>query len=216
MLIPSEMAPVACLFDHLCPVRITDQYPTFPFCGGKNVCDSNLEICGIPSRGSLPVVAITQSEADEAEEALANFDTPIAFCPTSSQRAHESRHKTPDFFKPLVAGLGEYGTVLQFGFEAYPLIPGAIRMPFRGLRRLAALYFRIGFYFGVHTGDYHLMIAAGGKAMVIEPYRGTPGYDPALWRYHAPETVDYILTDNPERILAQFRTFYAASRLLSR
>lgn len=207
MQMPAKMQALAPLFDGLCPVEITEDFPVFPMCNGKSVTDSNLSMCGIHSVGALPVVRITPEETRAARLTLASCAHPVALVPTCSKAWAHIRGRSPDFFKPIVETLAARRTVIQFGFADYPDLPGTIRMPFKDFRHLAALYSEIGLYVGLNTGDYHLMIAAGGKAVVIEPPRDAMGYNPRMWRYNQPDRVRYVDPATPEAVIDALSLF---------
>lgn len=202
MLLPKELEHWGPLFDGLCPWRITDNYPVFPFCASRPVVESNLEICGFHAPGALPVVKVTPDESAQAKHELANVFNPIALVPTCRRAWMHLRAQKVNFWPPVVSELAKTHTVLQFGYEDFPLLPGAKRMAWKGVRRLAALYKEIGQMVSLNTGDYHLMLAVGGRCVIVEkPEREMPN-NASIWKYNRPDRVRYANFHSVPEILS--------------
>lgn len=198
--LPPSMANLAPLFTNLCPVAFTDNYPVFKHVGGVHMAKSKLQLFGLDTSEFLPVVRITDSEHQWALNELAAIKNPVAFVPSCSATWQHIRSRPPEFFEPFVAELSKRFTVLQFGRLETPLIKGCERAKFYSVRQLASIYSVIGSYFGVDTGDYHLMLAVGGKCMVAVP-ESVEGYCPVEWSYPNCQRAKYVSFNNPQGIL---------------
>lgn len=206
LLLPPELQNYGCFFDGLCPVRITNDYPEFPFCADRPVVESNLAIVGIAVQpGVLPIVKLTQDEKVYAYKSIKSYPNPVAIVPTCSRQWTGLRAKPSDHWGPIVAALRDRHTVLQFGYPEFPDIKGAVRMDFPGYRRLAALYSQIGRGVMLNTGDYHLMLAVGGKCVVLErPEREMPNMA-SIWKYNLPNRVRYPSIHSHAEIIGEFQ-----------
>lgn len=134
---------------------------------------------GINEKISSPFVKISKEELDWAIDFLKDYKNPIVIvndnsgsCDKTNTRANYVRPPV-DIMQSICNKIIKEGfTPLQFGRkenERFTPLIGA--MPIRGLsiRKLAACYSIVKKYIGGDTGDYHLMIATGGKANVFIP-----------------------------------------------
>lgn len=199
MLMPPHMARLKFLFRDLCPVQITDNYPEFPWKATGHAAKQKLEMFGLLATSPIPKIHVSFESIRRAKALLRAYPSPLAFCPTCSHAWEHVRQRPPVFWKPIVPHLAKRFTVLQFGRKEYPDVPGCVRAPFVDLETLAAVYYLIGNYVGVNTGDHHLMIAVGGRAVVAEP-------DPPIgnhaewWTYDSPR-IRYGKLSNPKTML---------------
>lgn len=198
MLMPKGMAHLAFLFNDLCPVRISEVFPLFRW-RAVNAIKQKLEIFGIGNVELLPVVHIRPEVAMNARTLIRGYPNPIAFCPTCSKGWDHIRQRPFHFWTPVIKEMSQRYTVLQFGRKDYPTIDGAKRMPFVDLETLAGIYKIIGNYVGVDTGDYHLMLAVGGRCVVAEA-DPLPDYQAAIWCYDSPK-VRYGKLSHPKTVL---------------
>lgn len=183
--LPHAMAHMAGLFNGLCPVELVEDFPVWPGNGQReHQAVYKLRLMGLDVRDYLPSIKLTKDEIvfgqQEHSHKWIKAGDPLAFCPTGSAKwAHEKSRSISyweKFFK------GEKRTILQFGRHDYPLLKGAIRMPFYNLRELASVYSAIGQLVSIDTGDLHLMLAVGGKCFVCVPDESR-NYSYSEWQY---------------------------------
>lgn len=198
MLMPPAMAHLQFLFHDLCPVRVTDNFPVFNWTA-KQAAQQKLEIFGLKTSSPLPVVNVRPELIAKAKAFLAGFPNPIVFCPTCSKYWEHMRQRPASFWTRVVDQLSERFTVCQFGRKEFPTVGKAKRMPFVDLETLAAVYREIGLYVGVDTGDYHLMLAVGGRSVVAEP-DPLPPYQASIWWYDTP-LVKYAKLSHPGTVM---------------
>ena len=193
----------ACLFHGVCPIRFSSDYPIFPFrCTDELISLQLLKMFRLEHLDPIPRIEVPDELLTEARDLLEPYDNPIAFCPTSSRASSHSRQRPPSFWQAVLPELRKRYTILQFGFEDYPLLPGAVRFPFVALDALCAVYKLIGRYIGAHTGDHHLMIAVGGRAVVAEPDpMPDTGHD-IHWNYRTiPKRIQYGKLSHPSTVI---------------
>lgn len=196
MKIPKRDERIAPLFQGLCKVEINDECPYFQHVGG--VLSTEAKLRSMRLRGSLlPEIRITEQEREWARKEILAYPRPLSFVPSCAPHWAHLRQRPPAYWAPVIHKIGSY-SILQFGREDYPLVEGAIRMPFYELRQLAAIYSVIGRYLGVDTGDHHLMLAAGGKVVVAHPDE-QEGYSHKEWHYPS-DRASYVNFSKPGQI----------------
>lgn len=200
MLMPKAMAHLRFLFRELCPVGFTENYPLFRWTFEQNAVAQKLRIFGLASSSPLPIVHPDPVKLKKVKPMLSGMPCPIAFSPTCSKHWSHIRQRPSKFWEPIVLKLAQRFTVCQFGFSDYPTVSGAKRMPFVDLEELACLYHLIGNYVGTDTGDYHLMLAVGGRCIVAEP-DPIPPMQERLWVYDAPTRLQYGKLSSPKSVL---------------
>lgn len=181
---------IAPLFDGLCEV-VFSQNP----CGIKSSINPHIskrltEAYGIDDIVScIPQIKITDMELKSARSSLENVANPIAFIADtdgSGEENNPSKYRVlpKEYLQNLINKYSETHTVIQFGISKnLTKFDNIIQMPDLKLRHLAAHYMAIGKYFGIDTGDYHLMLAVGGSCDVHCPPSGH-GYNHAMWHYN--------------------------------
>lgn len=194
MLLPSHLMKYAFMFYNVCKVVESDEYPVFPWPGPMQQSAGHLARLGLNGVDPTPAIENREEARKRAESTLEGIKNPLAFCPTCSRHWVTTRQAGPEFWQPVIESLKQRFTVMQFGLPDYPLVEGAIRAPYLSIEHLAAVYQRIGVYVGVNTGDYHLMVAVGGKVVVANP---NPWNEEAAWNYRLPGRAAYArITDN--------------------
>lgn len=207
MVLPESVKQKAFLFHDLCPVRFSSNHPVFPFkCTDELISIQLLRMFQLGKCDPIPRIVPSDKSIAEATLMLKPYANPIAFCPTSSRTHAHTRQRPPSFWDAVLPELKDRFAILQFGFDEYPLVRSAIRFPFVTLEILAAVYHLIGKYIGVHTGDHHLMIAAGGKAVVAEPDPMPDAGHDIHWNYHTiPNRIQYGKLSNPASVIRAIR-----------
>lgn len=198
MILPSSMERMKFLFRNLCPVQISDNHPVSMW--QKDILQSIgfLRMFQLGGQDPIPRIDLDPDAIKAAREGLASIRSPLAFCPTCSRHWSHVRQRPPLFWRPIIAELSKRFTVLQFGLKDYPDVPGTRRMPFVSLEHLAATYHLIGNYVGVNTGDHHLMLSVGGRAIVAE---ADPFHEWRCWTYNSPQRIQYGKLSNPKTVL---------------
>lgn len=172
---------------------------------------------GHGGKPSIPRVLLRSGEIDWAISYLKERgygpDT-IAFTNHNSGSGDPTNHRAhyvrppSDIIKILVRfWSGGNGKVFQFGpaptfhdRDPYDAIPNAVQCRGLSVRQLAACYHVIGKLIGGDSGDYHLMLAVGGKvACLVPPHSEQFGYlhwdllyDEVCWGSEKPR-VKYVL-----------------------
>lgn len=207
------------IFDGIAKVELIDDPNETPKAWMQAHVTQRILVAQGLSGPSIPFIKLTQDEIDWAKKELATFVNPIVFINGNS--ANGKSNPRAEYVRPPVAALQELVnhyktkgfTPLQFGpsptfydQDAFEPLEGCI--PIRGLpiRKLAASYHVIGKMVSGDTGDYHLMLAAGGHATVlVPPHSDSFGYrywdllyDSTCWGDETPR-VEYILHKDWER-----------------
>jgi ADP-heptose:LPS heptosyltransferase len=194
--LPVALAHLAPLFTDLCPVFFTEDYPVFRHESNNqtwHMAESKLRLFGQWSRPIEPVIRITDEEKEWAADHLEGIKNPIAFVPTCKPEWAHIRQQIPEFWKDYIDLLKTKFSVLQFGLDDYATL--SHRMTGYSIRQIAALYSQIRQYIGVDTGDVHMMLGVGGKALVFNP-PAMIGHVPAEWEYRSCPQVKYVDPSN--------------------
>lgn len=215
------------ILDGLCPVEWvgqTEETPKFPF--RAHVTQRILAAYGVLDQPSIPRVLLRPEEIGWAVAYLKargyGRDT-IAFTNHNSGSGDPTNHRAhyvrphPEIIKTLARFWGGgQGQVFQFGpaptfhdRDPYDAIPGAVQCRGLSVRQLAACYHVIGKLIGGDSGDYHLMLAVGGKvACLVPPHSEQFGYlhwdllyDKVCWGTEIPR-VKYVLHQDWAQLMA--------------
>jgi hypothetical protein len=179
---------VAKVFENLCEVEHVDHPPERP----DNIIDTTKEpyssshrsrkillALGITDKVSVPLIKITEDEINWAKDFLRDYRNPVVIV-NDNGGSGDKNNSSAFYRKPPSHIVQQFTnelikkgfTPLQFGKsedDKFTKLENCI--PIRGLnlRQTAACYNVIGQYLGGDTGDYHLMLAAGGKTTVLIP-----------------------------------------------
>lgn len=117
----------------------------------------------------------------------------VLFCRDPSQRWRTLRGIGDDAFKAIIS---------RMGTSVLIPVPG---LPLRLVMRQFAIRPR---YLGVDTGLHHLMLATGGKCIVLHP-DDCPDYQYRRWHYDCPARVKYVNFRDMEKVDGDFcRSFF--------
>lgn len=217
---------VAPILDGLCKVKLEPNPPETPKAAIRaHVTQQILAAYGHGGKPSIPRVILTPEEVAWAVEYVGTLAPSrkvvavVNHCSGSADptnyRAHYVRGN-PAAFASVVRFWRAAGyEVLQFGPapgfytpDVFTPIEGAT--PVRGLtvRQLAAVYHVVGKLISLDTGDYHLMLAVGGKVVCLNPphneafgYRHWDlHYDATCWGDERPR-VRYVLHDQWDKCM---------------
>ncbi len=181
---------VAQLFDGLCSVNFSDNPTGVSESAHPHSAQKKIEGYGIQDVvNCIPKIKLHQHEIDEARKKLSEFRNPIVFVSdnngSGNSRDFHAKYRIPekDTLQLEVDRLSQNHSVLQFGLSNnFTKLNGTTEILDLPLRDLAAYYSVIGKYFGVDTGDYHLMLAVGGECEVVCP-KSSSGYNHLCWHY---------------------------------
>ncbi len=188
---------VAAVFDLMCKVWLEPNPPETKKAPVRaHVTQQILTAYGHGGKPSVPVMLLLPSEVAWAVDYLrvvtgGHARKVVALVNHCSGSADPTNYRAsyvrgnPEAFKALASFWRGAGyKVLQFGPapgfytpDVFTPIEGAI--PVRGLtiRQMAAVYHVIGKLISLDTGDYHLMLAVGGKvACLVPPHSDELGY----------------------------------------
>ena len=163
-----------------------------------HIGQKKLDGLGLHHASCFPYVSLTDKEKEEGKKRIAGIKNPLAIVTDNNgsndpmdinsayrrkplSHVYEYLKNTPQDKSPN----GEPFTLVQFGLDStLEPLPNAIQMRGLGLRELASVYHAIGNYIGIDTGDYHLMLAVGGKCIVfVPPDNPAMGYSCLEWHY---------------------------------
>lgn len=130
---------------------------------------------GFPNACAIPRIKLTEAEIEEGQRFAAGFVAPLCAFKAAPQ---ELNYRTPplDLLQRMVAS--DSGTTyISFGLSkshakyntAHVPVPGVRELFDLPIRRQAAYFHAMGYYLGPDTGDYHLMLAVGGRCLVLAP-----------------------------------------------
>lgn len=198
----AKACSVAPVFDSLCCVQLYPNPPETKKASIRaHVTQQILASYGHRGKNSIPRILLTAPEIHWAIDYLTgvggNSSKVVAMVNHCSGSGDLTNHRAqyvrgnPAVFDSLSRFWRGAGyKVLQFGpapgfydKDVFTPIEGAI--PVRGLsvRQLAAVYHIIGKMVSVDTGDYHLMLAVGGKVVCLAPHH-SEGMGYRHWDLH--------------------------------
>lgn len=179
VVLPTKAAHFAPLFENLAPVLVTDM-PDVP----------------IDPPSQSPRLRLTEQEIKDGKSMVSGIPRPVAICPNCSLSGRQVRECSIAAWITLCDKLTAAGyTPIQFGLSRTATrIPRIGAMLDLSIRALASVYAAIGLYAGVDTGDRWLMLAVGGKAIVIHA-PDSPLYPHKLWHWGCDGRAVYVSFD---------------------
>ena len=180
-----------------------------------------LNYYGISDVNCIPQIKLTPEEVEWARDFLSPYENPIVVIADNSGSSDPNNYRARYVVRPpveniqyLCDSLRHKHSLLQFGlkpdfyrlgYSNFTKLDGTIEIRGLPIRKLAACYHVCGKYIGGDTGDYHLMLAVGGKAVVSVPpaneYYNTKSllYHDSLWKGELTR-VRYFAHDYYDRI----------------
>lgn len=182
------------LFKHTCEVVLSNlPLPNPVDTGVGHHAIQKLRTLGLNTADYLPSIKLSEEDIDWAKNQIKGLKNPIAFNPfCRSQWSHVREPANPLAWEDTLKKLSKKSDVVMFVYQNRKHDHLKVAKVFDGvsLVQQAALYHVIGRYFGVDTGDLHLMLAVGGTVTVMIPdHQEQYRYD--LWHYKSPR-VTYI------------------------
>lgn len=157
---------------------------------------------GHPFANAIPSIKLTADEIEWARAFTADMVNPCII-KASTQKPN---YRTPPVeIMQSIIDSNPGTTFLMSGLSSNHPKNNFVNVPLKGaymlwdypVRKLAAIYHAVGHYIGPDTGDYHLMLAVGGKTDVLVPRSNSEyphihfHYSPICWvgekvraRYH--------------------------------
>lgn len=115
----------------------------------------------------LPKVQVSKEEIDKGKKLIAKFKNPVAFVPNTSAKFKSTREIPVEVWNEILDKLKEKHDILQFGLSSnFTEFSQATPILDLDITELICYYSAIGSYYGVETGDKHLMLACGGTINV--------------------------------------------------
>lgn len=162
---------------------------------------------GLLPANPIPRIKLKEEEVAKARETLAVMlgDKVSAACVIKANSAKQSvRIPPPEVLRRIVEQNPDV-TFINFGLNAshakhdflHVSVDGVLEVFNLPIREQAAIYHVIGRYVGPDTGDYHLMLAVGGRCDVLVPHSSWEydyhrfHYTPDCWTHEAAPRVTY-------------------------
>lgn len=159
--------------------------------GDDHYAKCKLRGLGIYDVCYLPEIKISDSEINEGLSLISEYKNPVVFVPNTSLKFKEVREVKAENWLPVLDNLKAKGhDILQFGVnENFTNFKQTIKLLDLPIEKLILYYSAIKKYYGVETGDKHLMLACGGS---INVYRSKKYKDHHRWIYNVrEETIAY-------------------------
>jgi hypothetical protein len=152
---------------------------------------------GLTHVSPIPEIIIKDKEILKGVEILNKYNIdiskPILAIVADANGSHnientfgKTRMMSLDRWESLLSHLSKYYQLIQFGLSnKITDLPYTTKILDLNIRDLASCYKVIRKYLGIDTGDYHLMIAIGGKSIVFCPKNGEGNEHPYwTWQWH--------------------------------
>lgn len=136
------------------------------------------------NKNLIPEIKLDQSEIDWAKDFLKQYENPIVIINDNSGSSDPNNQRALFVLPPriiiqqIATYLSNKFTILQFGlaenfyrngYSNFTPLENAHYIRGLDVRQLASCYQVIGKYIGGDTGDYHLMLAVGGRCLTLIP-----------------------------------------------
>lgn len=213
-----ENRQLAPLLDGLCEVCFLSELPlitedVLPYVG-THLSHRLLMTYGLDKYPCLPRIKLTIKELQLGWNIVSKYRSPVVIRDVTRTGGVNSWRNAPMGFFQRIVDLNPDHTFLSFGLTLKHLIGSnenisklrnVVMLDDLPIRIVAACYYWIGRYVGVDTGNYHLMLAVGGKCDVFEPppenrynYKAENSFYPVnAWSEGGEPVINYIYMDNP-------------------
>lgn len=149
----------------------------------KHASQRASDYLGITNVSAIPKILLDDDEIDWARTFLKQYTNPVVVVndnggsSTPGNFAAQYRRPPSEVMQVYVDKLIQLSyTILQFGIKdlkdrdnAFTPLNNALSIRGLDIRQTSACYYVIGKYVGGDTGDYHLMLACGGKTITLIP-----------------------------------------------
>lgn len=175
--------------------------PIFADSGLTHISQQYLDYFQIKDSNCIPQINVNPDDLEWAKNYISQYPNPLVVITnnngTGDKTNYWAHYRT---FNPVLMSelLQEYGkkyTLLHFGLsrnfnklhgndiDSFIKMPNCIDILDLPISKLAACYKVIGKYIGGDTGDYHLMLAVGGKCNVLVNENHDLGYPHKSYLY---------------------------------
>lgn len=199
-LTPSANKRFGSLFNGIAKVIETNNPKITKDIGSGTFVERKLRSIGLENYDPLPKIKISKEEEDWARKIISQYKNPIIFVANTSKRHKHIRECNPEIWNTIIEEISKTRTIIQFGLsQNFTNFENTVVCKDLDIRKTAALYSIVKEYFGVDTGDMHLMLSVGGTVNVLVP-RSNNEYNHECWHYKSPKA-KYILFENYKNIL---------------
>jgi hypothetical protein len=172
-----------CLFQNLAEVEIVEDPVRTSMQGCGHIAMRMLRALGLNHKDYIPQINVPNVDLTQHLDVLKD----VVVVPNCCSRWKHIR-EMPENWDHLLKRTKI--SFCQFGISDNCTFLGGQTKLDIPLDVLAAIYHRSGKYIGVDTGDSHLMLAVGGKCIILHPPNGK-SYQPNSWHYES-DRVRYI------------------------
>ena len=184
-----------------------------------HICQQYLDKFNITDSNCIPKINVRKEELVWAKDFLSKYENPLAIVTNNNGTGDKTnfwaQYRTPNsqLIDILLSQYGKKYTLLHFGLsrnftknnyrvdvDSFIKNERCVDILDLPLSKLIACYSVIGKYLGGDTGDYHLMLAVGGKCNVLVPEHHDAGYN----------HISYLYTDElwkNERVRVKYNLF---------
>lgn len=169
----------------------TDTPYDLPNIGDDHYAKCKMRSIGLNNMCYLPHIEISEEEIIRGKELISKFRNPVVFVANTSSKFKSVREVSKDFWNPILYRLQESHDILQFGLSSnFTEFSQTISMLDCSIDDLICYYSAIKNYYGVETGDKHLMLACGGSVNIA---RSKKYKDHHRWIYSSNKenTIDF-------------------------
>lgn len=197
---------VASIFDNLAKVEHVENPPERLYITNTektHAAQRILNSLNIKDVSCIPQISLLFDEIEWAKNFLSKYENPIIFVNDNSgskdpnnARAHYVRPPI-ESMQDLADEFAQKYTILQLDrINKYTPLKQSVCIENLSIRQIAACYHVVGKMVGGDTGNYHLMMSVGGKALISIPEHSLQwGYD-----YDDLLYFDYLWKDEKPRV----------------
>ncbi len=148
-------------------VRYTDTPYDLPNIGNDHYAKCKMRSMGLNNMCYLPHIEISEEEITRGKELVSKYRNPVVLVVNTSVKFKAVREISKDFWNPFLDKLKQEHDILQFGLSSnFTNFEQTIPIVDCSIEDLICYYSAIKTYYGVETGDKHLMLACGGSVNI--------------------------------------------------
>lgn len=193
---------VAKIYDNLCPVEFVSDPPQRLYIINKDNTHSAQRVLNelkLDNINCIPKILLNDYEIDWAKWLLKEYKNPMVVVNDNSG-SHDLTNARAQYVRPRPSLMQqqvydwakEGNTILHLisGNKPFTRLTGCVEISGFNIRQLAACYKVVGRGVFSDTGNYHLMLAVGGRCLVLVPDESKEfgynysdlHYKPELWK----------------------------------
>jgi hypothetical protein len=202
----------ASLFYGIADVRITETPHRTPDKGYVHYAKAKLNALGRPNAGIIPMLKFFPDELDSMRREMQERGidgNAVVFAANCKKEWQTLREFQREGWQELLNEISKRYTIIHVGVSSNITRFEKTHEWFDlDIRKQAALFHLVGKYIGIETGDHHLVLATGGKALILLAPEAD-GYDHKRWIYtdehwtHEPKRAAYIPFSDYKNLLQQ-------------